>query len=96
MPRRRRKGRSGPKSKYTPDTALRIGIALGRRPRSILDAANNAEVPKTTFYRWVKRGDNGDPLYALLARTARPPKPRPVNMVDLLRRLHSGLSLPSI
>ena len=64
-----RRNSGGRPSKFTTDIAVLAGIMLARR-QSIADTAKAAEVGVSTLQRWLHRGRQGDPRFALLAEAA--------------------------
>jgi hypothetical protein len=64
-PRHKRQNRGGRPSKLTIETALKLGLALGRR-NSVEYAANQAGVGRSSVYRWIAQGRSGDPRFATL------------------------------
>jgi hypothetical protein len=55
----------------TIDTALKLGVALGRG-QSVVKAARSAGVGKTAVYRWLVAGKAGDPRYSALVEARKP------------------------
>jgi hypothetical protein len=78
-PRHKRRNRGGRPSRLTIETALKLGLALGRR-NSVEYAATQAGVGRSSLYRWLERGRAGDARYAgLVAATT---KKRPPATID--------------
>jgi hypothetical protein len=60
------KNRGGRLAKWNTETAFRLGLALQGRFTTPAEAARRAGIGKSTFFQWLRFGQEGDKRFAPL------------------------------
>jgi hypothetical protein len=62
------KNKGGRPAKWNTETAFALGLALQGRHTTPGEAARRAGIGKSTIFRWLRLGQQGDPRFACLVK----------------------------